>query len=128
MRGYKGTDANMQCRGMQYEIGKSYHEDGSIECCFNGLHFCATIKDVFDYYPEEDGNRFFEIEARGEIKTEGNKYAASDLKIIKELSEVEINRATYGYGYGYGYGDGYGDGYGYGYGYGDGVNRILLFV
>ena len=151
MKGYKGMNANMQCRGMQFEVGKSYHVDGEIEPCQNGLHFCEKLSDVFDYY-DRDRNRFFEIEASGDIKTEDNKKAASDIRIVKELSDVEINRTVYGDGYGYGYGygdgngygDGYGDGYGYGYGYGDGygngygdgygygygygIQRILRFI
>ena len=128
MKGYKGTDKNMRCRGMQFEIGKSYHVDGDIAVCSRGLHFCENLIDVFDFYDNEDGNRFFEIEASGRIMREGRKSAASDIRIIKELSDVEINRTVYGNGYGNGYGDGYGDGYGngngygygYGYGYGDG--------
>ena len=107
---------------MQYEVGKTYHEDGVIEVCSNGLHFCTRLTDVFDYYEHGKGNRFFEVEAGGEIKTERRKSAASELAIIRELTGVEINRAVYGYGYGYGDGNGYGygDGNGYGYGYGDG--------
>ena len=136
MKGYKGMDANMRCRGMQYEVGKSYHVDGNVEVCSNGLHFCERLTDVFDFY-ERDGNRFFEVEASGTIKTDGRKSAASDLLIVRELTDIVINRTAYGkgngygygYGYGYGNGNGYGDGDGYGdgYGYGD-IQRVLMFV
>ena len=127
MNGYKGMDAHMKCRGMQYEVGKTYHADGDINVCSNGLHFCERLTDVFDYY-DRDGNRFFEVEASGTVKTEGRKSAASDLRIIRELDDIEINRTACGYGdgygngnsYGYGYGDGYGNGNSYGYGDGDG--------
>ena len=131
MKGYKGMDSNMQCRGMQFEIGKSYHVDGDIAVCSRGLHFCENLIDVFDFYDNENGNRFFEIEASGCIRREGRKTAASDIRIIKELSDVEINRTVYGYGNGngYGYGYGYGDGYGNGYGYGNGnIQKILMFI
>ena len=122
MKGYKGTDKDMRCRGMQYEIGKTFYADGKIEVCDNGLHFCIRLTDVFDYYVHGNGNRFFEVEADGIIDSDGKKSAASELKIIRELTDIEINRTVYGngYGYGYGYGDGSGYGYGYGYGYGDG--------
>ena len=131
MKGYKGMDKNMQCLGMQYEVGKTYHVDGEIDVCRNGLHFCEKLKDVFNYY-ERDGNRFYEVEASGTIKSDGNKSATSDLRIIRELSDVEINRISYGCGYNYGYsysnsngcgngnghsnGNGCGNGYNYGYG------------
>ena len=122
MKGYKGTDKDMRCRGMQYEIGKTFYADGKIEVCDNGLHFCIRLTDVFDYYEHGNGNRFFEVEADGIIDSDGKKSAASELKIIRELTDIEINRTVYGngYGYGYSYGDGSGYGYGYGYGYGDG--------
>ena len=123
MKGYKGMTAYMYCRGMQYEIGKSYHED-NIALCERGLHFCKNLRDVFRFYGLEDGNRFFEVEATGNIYQGGNKCVASDLTIIRELTDIEVNRNYYGNGYGdddgYGYGNGYGDDDGYGYGYGDG--------
>ena len=100
MKGYKGTDEHMKCRGMQYEVGKTYHADGDINVCFNGLHFCERLTDVFDYYNRE-GNRFFEVDASGTVKTEGRKSASSDLKIIRELDDIEINRIVYGYGDGW---------------------------
>ena len=37
---YKGMNSKMQCRGMQYEVGKEFSVDGDIECCGNGLHAC----------------------------------------------------------------------------------------
>ena len=157
MKGYKGTDKDMRCRGMQYEIGKTFYADGKIEVCDNGLHFCIRLTDVFDYYEHGNGNRFFEVEADGIIDSDGKKSAASELKIIRELTDIEINRTVYGNGYGYGdgngygygdgngygygysdgygygysdgYGDGYSDGYGYGYGYGDGnIQKVLMYI
>ena len=147
MKGYKGTDKDMRCRGMQYEVGKTFHADGKIEVCDNGLHFCIRLTDVFDYYEHSNGNRFFEVEADGIINSDGKKSAASELTIIRELTDIEINRIAYGDGYGngygygdgdgYGYGDGYGNGYGYGYGYGNGygngdgygnIQKVLMFI
>ena len=90
MKGYKGMNADMTCRGMPYKVGKSYHANGKIGVCSNGLHFCERLTDVFDFY-KRDGNRFFEVEASGTIKTEGRKSAASDLRIVRELEDIEIN-------------------------------------
>lgn len=41
---YKGMDSNMQCRGMQYEVGKEFSVDGKIECCGNDLHACERTR------------------------------------------------------------------------------------
>ena len=128
MKGYKGMDRDMKCRGYQFEVGKTYRADGEVELCKNGFHFCEKLADVFEYYERGDPNRFFEIEASGTIESDGKKSVAEEITIIRELGDIEINRVFFGYGNGYGdgdgdgYGDGYGNGYGngYGYGYGDG--------
>ena len=104
MKGYKGMDANMQCRGMQYEVGKTYHVDGDIRVCQNGIHFCERLTDVFRFYKRDD-SRFFEVLANGAIQGDGRKNAASDLTVVRELKEIEINKLVYGNGYGNGYGN-----------------------
>lgn len=55
---YKAMDKNMQCRGKQYEVGKTYHEDEA-DCCKAGMHACENPLDVLHYYPLKDGPRFF---------------------------------------------------------------------
>ena len=132
MKGYKGMRKDMTCRGMQYEVGKTYRVDGDIALCSNGLHFCEQLRDVFTFYDRENGNRFFEVYAGGQIVRGDDKSAASELTIIRELTDIEVNRCAYGDGYGYGYngyGNGNGDGDGYnGDGYGDGgIQRIAIY-
>ena len=65
---YKGTDKDMKCRdGFQYEIGKTYTDDGAIRCGDKGFHSCGAPMDVWSYFAPIDGNRFFSCEADGEI-------------------------------------------------------------
>lgn len=127
MRGYKGMASDMTCRGMQYEVGKSYHVDGDIKLCENGLHFCQQLTDVFNYYPTSldwfvfypNINRYFEIEATGNVVTNGDKSAASDLTILRELTLTEIIRCIYDdYSHGDFFSHNFGDGY-----YGDGLGN-----
>ncbi len=129
MKGYKGMTKDMTCRGMKYEVGKTYHVDGEVILCRNGLHFCKNLADVYRFYPREDSNRFFEVEAAEPVLSDGHKSVTASLKIIRELTDKERNRAVYcgnGYGYGNGngnvngYGDGNSDSYGYGNGNGNG--------
>jgi hypothetical protein len=130
MKGYKGMRADMTCRGKQYRVCGTYHED-NIALCERGLHFCEHLSDVFHYYSFGDHNRFFKVEAFGDIRVGDDKCVASDLIITRELTDVEIDRGYYGNGEGagdlYGYisgkgcnydilGDGSGDGYGCGSG------------
>lgn len=118
MKGYKGMTAYMYCRGMKYEIGKTYHED-NIALCKRGLHFCKNLNDVFLFYSREDGSRFFEVEATGKIMLGDYKCCTSDLTIVRELTDVEVNRNYYGKGYGFAYdnGNSCGNGFGNGFGY-----------
>ena len=120
----------MCCRGMQYEVGKTYHVAGKLELCQNGLHFCRNLVDVFDFYPNRCGNRFFEVESDDPICGDGKKYATATLTVLRELPVVDVNRAVYGYGNGdgngYGNGDGDGNGNGDGYGYKN-IQKVLIF-
>ena len=126
MRGYKGMNGDMTCRGMQFEVGKSFRVEGKIEICKRGFHFCKFLIDVFRFYGHHSGCRYFVVEASGIIKSgdNGRKYVTDHLKIIRELSEKEVNRAVYGCADGCGNGNcegmGSGDGFSRGYGFGNG--------
>lgn len=72
IKGYKGFDKDLKCRGFQYEVGKEYVTDSAIACT-TGFHCCENPFDVFGYYaPCDDNgsmNRFCEVEASGDIDT-----------------------------------------------------------
>jgi hypothetical protein len=38
MKGYKGFNKDMKCRGFQYEVGKTYEADNA-KCCETGYYF-----------------------------------------------------------------------------------------
>ena len=87
IKGYKGYDNNLQCRGKQYEIGKEYTEPSAV-ACESGIHFCENPFDVWNYYPLQNGNRFTEVDGSGELSTheDDSKVAATNVKIGIELS------------------------------------------
>lgn len=131
MKGYKGFNADMTCRGMQYEVGKTYQIDEQPVLCSRGFHFCDTLSACFDFYDPKD-SVFCEIEAGGDIKGDDKKRVTNFISVITMLAPKDVWRAYYGYGYGNSYGDsnGYCYGYGNGYGYGDGyrnIQRIMIF-
>lgn len=39
---FKGTDKDMKCRGMQYELGKKVVSDDAIRCGSKGFHSCEA--------------------------------------------------------------------------------------
>ena len=85
---YKGTDKNMKCRGMQYELGETKKDTGAIRCGNKGFHSCEAPLDVLQYYSALDGNRFFEAEAGGVIDRSGaddSKIASSELTLKAEI-------------------------------------------
>ena len=82
---FKGFDKNLCCRGMQYEIGKSYEEPDA-EVCNKGFHACERPLDVFSYYPPAT-SRFCETEQSGEISKakDDTKVASTKIKIGAEI-------------------------------------------
>ena len=97
---YKGTDKDMKCRGMQYEVGKTVESDGAIRCGDKGFHSCEAPLDVLRYYGPANGNRFFEAEAGGKIDRRGaddSKIASSELTIKAEIGLSSLIKAQVEY-------------------------------
>ena len=93
IKGYKGFNTDLKCRGFQYEIGKEYTQEGTIECCENGFHFCESPLSVLGYYRPTD-SRYCEVEGSGEIDREGDKVAVSHIKIGKEIGLSDLINAA----------------------------------
>jgi hypothetical protein len=93
---YKGFNLDFTCRGMRYEIGKTYQHDGDVIACGAGFHACEFPLDVFGYYPPAT-SRYAEVRQSGEMSRDGDdsKIASATLTITVELSLHEmINRAV----------------------------------
>ena len=89
----KGFDANLQCRGFQFEVGQTYTHKGKVEACAAGFH--AVPEDlhpltVFQFYSPA-GSRFCRVEVSGKIDRETDKIAAEHLPGDEIATEV---RAT----------------------------------
>ena len=95
---FKGTDKDMKCRGMQYEIGKTEKSEDAIRCGNKGFHSCESPLDVLRYYPMRDGNRYFTAEAGGKIDRTGaddSKVASSELTLKAEVSVKDLIKAHF---------------------------------
>ena len=117
VKGFKGTEKDMSCKGYRYELGKQFDLDDNIEplLCEKGFHFCTELENVFKFYKIGDGNRFFEVEALvkksdwyseqrknrtrssydpyGYLSgffTSNDKYAAKSIRFIRELTVDEV--------------------------------------
>ena len=92
---YKAMDKNMMCRGKQYEVGKTYHEDKA-DCCHAGMHACENPLDVLHYYPLKDSPRFFEVECGGNADKSGedSKLACTELTVKGEVNFAGLVKAA----------------------------------
>lgn len=95
IKGYKGFDKDLKCRGYQYEVGKDYEHNGNVKCCENGFHFCEHPLDVFNYYPPSE-SRFCEVVGSGDCDKGSNdsKVATSKLHIKAEIDLKGIVEAA----------------------------------
>ena len=90
MKGYKGFEKGLVCRGKQYAENTVFEESKAV-ICQSGMHFCENPFDVLDYYDlvTSSGkfNDFAEVEALAETKTDDDKkFCTTKLKIGAKLS------------------------------------------
>ena len=97
MIGYKAFDEDLQCKGFQFEVGKTY-ETGKTKkelklCTDTVFHFCRElqkIESVSDYVISK--SRVCEVIAEGDIVTDGDKYGTNKLFIIREIPREELDK------------------------------------
>ena len=90
MKGYKGFNPGLECRGKQYAENTVF-EEKSASICNRGMHFCKNPFDVLDHYDlvRSDGsfNDFAEVEALADVDTDDDKkFCTTKLKIGAKLS------------------------------------------
>ena len=83
MKCYKGFDKNLQCRGFQYEVGKTYETDKA-DICSCGFHACENPLDVFSYY--NPTSRFCEVDLDANDQThDDSKRVGKTIRIETEI-------------------------------------------
>lgn len=81
---FKGFDKNLQCRGFQFELGKTFIHEGDVRACNSGFHACEYPLGVFNYYSPAK-SRFAVVEQTGELSRGGGDSKVSSRAIhIKE--------------------------------------------
>ena len=97
MRGYKGFSKNFKCRGMQYEVGKTFEEKGAV-LCKHGLHFCEYPLDVFTYYaPSHSKYAVVEADGVSDETDDDSKRVSTKLQVKAEISLLDIAKASVEY-------------------------------
>ena len=97
MIAYKGFNRDLE----------SIHGNGRKECCTftpgvtykeassktrnTGFHCCENPFECLTYYQLDGNNRFFQVEAEGDInEDQGGRIACTELTLIRELSRTEL--------------------------------------
>ena len=95
---FKGFNKDWQCRGFQFELGKTYEHEGKVEACASGFHACEHPLDVFGYYAPA-GSRFALVEQSGELSRESgdSKVASQKMTVKAELSIAGLVKAAIEY-------------------------------
>jgi hypothetical protein len=90
IKAYKVFLENWTCREFRYEVGKTYHCRGSIVPCKNGFHCCKNLIDCFNYYSFAPCNKVAEVRIWGTVVQKGDKLAASNIEIVREMSWHDV--------------------------------------
>ncbi len=90
MKGYKGFEKGLICRGKKYQEN-SIAEESEAKICESGMLFCKSPHKVFEYYSPGENHEFAEVEALDEVFTDDNeKYCTKKLRIGAKISVFDI--------------------------------------
>lgn len=76
----------------QYTCPGKFEEDGELDVCGHGMHFCVNAADCFNYYSFDPNNKVAEVIAYGQVITEGDKSCTDKLEIVREIPWDEVLR------------------------------------
>ena len=76
----------------QYTCPGKFEEEGELDVCGHGMHFCQTAADCFNYYSFNGENKVAEVIAYGEVRTDGDKSCTDKLEIVREIPWDEVLR------------------------------------
>ena len=76
----------------QYTCPGKFEEEGELDVCGHGMHFCQTAADCFNYYSFNSENKVAEVIAYGEVRTDGDKSCTNKLEIVREIPWDEVLR------------------------------------
>lgn len=96
MKAYKAFNADMTCRGFQFEVGKTYEMDEASHVCKRGFHACRYIEDTLRFYLPYEKPIICEVEILGDVSHDlkGIKFATNKMRIVRQLSREEMIEYT----------------------------------
>ena len=76
----------------QYTCPGKFEEEGELDICNHGMHFCQTAAACFNYYSFNSKNKVAEIIAYGDVRTDGYELCTNKLEIVREIPWDEVLR------------------------------------
>ena len=76
----------------QYTCPGKFEEEGELDICGHGMHFCENAADCFNYYSFNSENKVAEVIAYGDVRTDGDKSCTDKLEIVREIPWDEVLR------------------------------------
>ena len=94
IKGYKVFGPGWICdpagTPFRYAVGETYEMEEVPIVCKRGFHFCGRAADCFNYYDFDPKNKVAEIEALGDIDSDGSISCTNKIHIIREIPWQEI--------------------------------------
>lgn len=96
VKGFKVFHSDWTCspngHTKQYTCPGKFEEEGELDVCGHGMHFCQTAADCFNYYSFNSENKVAEVIAYGDVSTDGDKSCTDKLEIVREIPWDEVLR------------------------------------
>lgn len=96
VRGFKVFNPDWTCspkgNTKQYACPGKFEEEGELDVCNHGMHFCQTAADCFNYYSFNSNNKVAEVVAYGEVLIDGDISCTDKLEIVREIPWDEVLR------------------------------------
>ena len=88
---YKAFNEGWICRGYQFKL-EEWNEEGAANCVKNGFHCAENPLDCLCHYPSTKGVVYAVVACDGDLDEDAcdSKIACTRMKIIKELSLMEL--------------------------------------
>ena len=95
IKGFKGYDKDLTCRGKEYKENTEFTEDLSPKACSIGMHFCKMPLDVFNYYPPKPGTEYTEVESTGDSVEHEDKISTNKLFVKARISISKLFKSHF---------------------------------
>ena len=97
VKGYKVFRPDWTCdptgrNPKRYTCPGKFEEEGELDVCGRGMHFCQVAADCFNYYRFNSENKVAEVIAYGDVRTDGDKSCTDKLEIVREIPWDEVLR------------------------------------